>query len=1472
MRRHVIRLFIAILLGTVPALLGGGTALLFTETGRLLTGRLVAGELGRVMRGRFEVARVSGNFWRTLEFDNVVIRDTTGDLLADIPHLEVRYKFPNLMAGRIILEDLDIDRGTIRIVKQKNGRLNFQDIFKLGEGKGGGTSPLIELRNARLHATTLEALLPWNPPDTAKTDASKASVLAAERAKPGRVILETRHGYRKLVTLDALNARLSRLLISSPTHEPLTFEVDSLSTRISDPAITINQLDANGWTRADTLQFTVEQVRLPNTRASGSGTLTWPKGPVLYDFAMVATEADLRDFWWITPKLPQMTGKARVVAKSRDETFTSYALHGLQLQGKDGRITGQVTLLVDSRRGLGAENMKLDLAAVDMDVLRPFLDTLPFYGTLTGKMSGRGYLDALTIDYDGIFSDSAVEGGAENRLSLAGLVHLGGPPGAVFDNMELRETDFDLATIRKVSPSLPLQGRLSLVGTLSGPWKNVTFTGTARQHDDGHPETMAEGVSRLDTRDSTTTRFATDVRLDPLDFDGLRTSFPTLKLPGRLQGPLKLSGTMDSMRVDSDLRGEIGHFRATGGIRLTPGKMGGDSLLVDFEGVDLAQLRQTPPKTKLTGTLFVNGTMDSVTGPQGTFAISLAHSTAANVPLDTVIATLSAANGILTFDTLLARLPGVAANGEGTLGWRSPSDGEIQVAFTADSLVTLDPFLRDTVTPPSDSEPPHPIQGRVTGTLSLAGAVDAPTVRIDADGRALEWKGFKVPTASATLDWSRAERSQLGLVITLDSVRSQDWTMTTLTAELRGYTDSLLWSGSAKLADSVSLAASGQYWKHPPSQVVAVDSARLTLPDHTWRLHEPVSLALGRERVDFSPLFLEASDGSGLVRIEGSLPHEQEGKLIISAVGLDLRDVYLALQRDTTKVGGTVEADIEVGGTAAAPTFQGTASLADLALGDLASPYVQGVFNYADRRLDANVLLWKTGTPVMRIEAALPIDLALKSVPKRQLPGDLVVRAVADSTEMSVLEAFTNTVRGVHGTLRMDAQVTGSWDKPALAGFIDVRNAEGSVPSLGTSFSGINGRARLNGDSIQIDTLRVNGGKGSMEVGGVLRLEELTRPILGLRMRANRFRAIADRRFLTLDATGNLELTGPVMQARLTGRLVADEGNFRFSDLLTKRIVNLENPADSGLIDISEIREENLGAAFQNRFLDSLTIENLRLVMGESFWLRSSEANIQLDGDLTVNKVRDVYRMDGTLSALRGTYSVKIGFVVRDFTVEEGTVRYFGTPDLNAELNITAEYTAEDVDTRQEIPVIAKITGTLLQPKLALESDQHPPLSETELVSYLMFGRSSFAVNSGGAASQNQSAALATGISYFSSALSSEIQRTLISDLGVPIDYLDIRPGTVSSGTVSASSSGASQVAQVTAGWQVGRKWYLALLTDVCTSGTNFYPSAEYRVNRPLRVKLAVEPTTPCTINTFDPSQNRKRYQVGLDTLWSLDY
>src|SRR5439155_1496617 len=91
-------------------------------------------------------------------------------------------------------------------------------------------------------------------------------------------------------------------------------------------------------------------------------------------------------------------------------------------------------------------------------------------------------------------------------------------------------------------------------------------------------------------------------------------------------------------------------------------------------------------------------------------------------------------------------------------------------------------------------------------------------------------------------------------------------------------------------------------------------------------------------------------------------------------------------------------------------------------------------------------------------------------------------------------------------------------------------------------------------------------------------------------------------------------------------------------------------------------------------FFDSLQVSNLQLRMGEDVWLRSNEANIQLTGLVTVEKVRNNYFLSGTLQAPRGTYRLIIGPVTREFVVRWGTVQYFGTPDLDAALDIEATH------------------------------------------------------------------------------------------------------------------------------------------------------------------------------------------------------
>jgi autotransporter translocation and assembly factor TamB len=340
-----------------------------------------------------------------------------------------------------------------------------------------------------------------------------------------------------------------------------------------------------------------------------------------------------------------------------------------------------------------------------------------------------------------------------------------------------------------------------------------------------------------------------------------------------------------------------------------------------------------------------------------------------------------------------------------------------------------------------------------------------------------------------------------------------------------------------------------------------------------------------------------------------------------------------------------------------------------------------------------------------------------------------------------------------------------------------------------------------------------------------------------------------------------------VFGATLTGNLVANSGVLYFADLVNKRIIDLEDPTYADLVDTTLIRRERLGAKFQNRLLDSLRIDDLRLSMGSGVWLRSAEANIQLEGNVRVSKAGRDYIPTGTLSGTRGSYTLKIGPVTRDFTVSRGEVRYIG--DLNAGLDIQAHHVVRTVRTGDEIPVIASITGTLYAPKVSLESTFRPPISETDLVSYLLTGYpASEAVQVG------QGSALQTGLSYFSSALSSELERALIQDFGVPIDLIEIRPG------ISASATSAGTMTQLAAGWQIGKKTFLTFSAGFCPDfsqliGRTLGASLEFRFSREWKLQSSVAPTVK-SCGTLSSNANRytstNPYQIGLDILWEREF
>jgi hypothetical protein len=1460
MRRSLARFLFVFLVGTAAMVLGVVTSMILTPPGRDLLARTVSRLLARIVTGQVRVGAISGSFLYDLTLEDLVVRDTSGALLVDLPRARVTYRLPNLIAGQVVLSGMELDRPTIQLIKHRNGRMNYEEVLGIGKGSKGGKSPLVEFHNVSMTAGTLRIALPWNPPKSAQNEMAMDSALRAERAKPGRMIEESPEGLRRVIILADLATRVSRLQIATPDRKPFTIDLDSLATRVNDPGVTLRDAVGRVRIRGDSAVFSLSRGALPDTRFSGGGAVTWPRDTILFDFQVISPHVNLEDLRWVSPNFPSMTGRGILTARSESGMRTAYDIRDLHLKGLLGQVDGELVTITDKRRGLGVRDMSVRLAELDLDAVRPFLDTLPFYGTVTGKLAGSGFLNALDLSIEWAFRDAAVPGNPLSTIAGEGGVGASRDSGLTFTNFGVKQSDIDLRTVRRIAPAVIIPGRLIAVGGLNGPLRNVTFNGSAQHQDLDLPPSQLEGTVHLDTRHDVL-GLATDVTLDPLSFEGIRRGFPSLKARGDLRGRFQSRGTLENLAVDASLTGQIGTVDAHGSITARPPRWGAEDLLLRFSAVDLAALTGRKLPTSLNGELSVSGKADSVNAPEGEMRLALSSSRIKEFTLDSVYAVAGMHDSLIRLDTAYAVWKGAKVGGSGTLGWSAPHVGRMAFTLAADSLIAFDSLLLAETGQARDTSPDSkPLGGTAHGSVQLAGSLDTLEMSGDLLLQKLEWQRISSPRATGAFSWIGGRRPQLTASVSSDSVAVKTWIFRRLEAQARGWADSLDWNAGTGIGPSTRIDGSGRWWRHGESEVALFDNLAFALPAHRYRLDETFAVTLSDSAPAISPMTLRAEDGTTLIQMGGRVPGSAEGSLAVRVLGLDLQDFYTVLQRDTTGIAGQIALDLQVGGTAAAPTFRGTTSLAAARFGDFPAPFIEGVVDYADRRLEANLLLWKTGENVLSVETKLPLDLGFRGVKKRQVDGPLSVHARGDSVDLAIVEALTPAINGVRGMLSADVSVGGTWDAPKFAGRAEIRGGAMSVPGLGVRYEGLHGGARFQGDSLVLDNVALRSG-GNLSIGGSVRLEELSHPILDLDFRANEFRAIDVRNFLTLAATGGLRLQGPLFHANLTGDLTANSGVLYFADLVSKRIIDLEDPTIADLVDTTLLRRENLGAGFQNRFLDSLTIKGLRVQLGSDAWLRSAEANIQLGGEVTLSKAAKTYTPSGTLDALRGTYTLKIGPVTRDFTVQRGSVRYFG--DLNAALDIRAVHAVRAVR-GEEIPVIAVITGTLYAPKVSLESTFNPPISETDLVAYLVTG---YPANEAARISQG---ALETGLAYFSSALSSELERALIQDLGIPLDLIEIRPG-VSQGR------GAPSLTQLAAGWQLGSKTFLTFNAGFCPENlgqfnyNNLGASLEFRFSREWSLKTSIEPTLQSCRRDFGITSNVP-YQIGSDVLWEREF
>lgn len=1459
--------------GLLACFLGALSSLAGTGAGRTLLARVSEAGLRSVFTGTVEISDVRGSLLTGVTLDQVRLFDADSTLVAWLPRVDVAYNPFDFAAGRVVLFEFDLHQPVINIVQHPSGRLNIEELLRLGGPDTGphGPASLILFRNVRVR------------------DGSVTLRLQAPRPEPGDTALEIANGgpngRLRIRRFEHFDARLGALQISSPRERGVRIEVSQLAVESSDPPVRL--VDVAGRLRVvgDSLELGLARVRLRGSALRDArGLLTWPRDTLLFDLRLHADSATLADFRFIDRRFAGRPGdgvvSGDVRVRSHGSRVLEVGLDPLRLTDAGGTLAGRVTAFSAADSGLFAlRDADLDAHDFDLEFARAFLDTLPFAGRLTGHTVASGRLDSLALETDWSFRDSLVPGWPESRVRGKGAVSLAAARGLRFEGFEVEAARLDLGTIAQLAPAVTLHGTLDAAGTLTGPLRDARFTGTLEQRDGDQPPSRVVGTVRLDTRGDTLGVYV-DVTADSLSFDGLRGSFPSLPLHGAVAGPIRLAGRIDALETHAELHASGGDVRGDGTLVLDRPRPGARDVKLVVGGLDLARWLDGVPHSRLNFTLQGGAVADDSTSPPvGAVSVALGPSRFAGAGVDSGAAAVRFADRRLYVDSLRIAQSGLITRGSGSLGWTHGTRGQLALDFDADSLNVLDSLVTWLAggRPASGAEldPPeeHPLAGSARLLLTLEGSLDSLSLEARASVERLAWRDWQVPAGRGGLTWHAGAHPTFAFEATLDSLAYGVLGFSGAAAEARGSPDSLTWFARSRIGDGGAFLAGGRFAQRPAAAggavlAIGVDSLAVHLPGDAWVLERPAELTVTDSAATVSRLGLRSVYGAGKLSLEGDLPTRGRADAHLQLEAFPLVGVYALLERDTAGVGGTITATAGLSGTRASPVSSGSFSLSNGSFGEFHTPFVDGTFEYRERRLGAALHLWRSGQQILDVHAYLPLDLALVPVARRQLPDTLSVRATADSVDLSVLEALTPTLQRVTGVFSADVGIAGTWDAPRLRGGLEIASAAATIPTLDVRYEDVNGRLTLAGDTIAIQALSARSDRGRADFTGVVRLEQLTHPVLDLRITADQFRALDLKNNVAITASGRLALRGPVFGATLTGQAKVTSGVLYFADLVQKRIVNLDELADTSLASL--IAQQRLGPEFENVFLDSLRIDGLELEMGSDVWLRSNEANIQLAGSVRLTKQRDLYLVSGTLQAVRGTYRLKVGSVLsREFVVTDGTVRYFGTPDQDAALDISAKHVVHPVPTQsqrnpEDITVVAHITGTLLVPKVSLEAEKRE-LSQTELISYLLFGKSNVDLggDQGGIADQR------AVVQSMLAVLSGEIEQTIVSG-GVPVDYVEIRPGGGGQGDPLLGW-------QLAVGRQLGPKTFLVVNAGFCEGRqvgvwNTLGLSLQFRISPEWRTEASFEPVQTCAGPAGDTQSNTVPRQVGLDLFWEKRY
>ena len=1411
--RRVGYLFLVLLVAVL--IIAGAGLLVVTRTdfGRERVRRFVVSTLQGQVDGIVKVGRITGNLLDGITLHDISITDSTGAPLVVAERISTKYRVLDFAKKRIALHDLELVRPLIVLDRQPGeSKWNYQKLFPgdttTKEDTGPGWGDWLSFRNVSIIDGRFLIRTPWEPSDElAPEQRAQASEEALAGGTRSHVIRASNGGLQKEMEFRELNTRMPLVRLADPEEATRLIEVATLQTiaaLFNPPDAEIRDLKGTFELTGDSAWWSGMTAKLPASQLSGSGRYAYESGDMR--LRLVGAPVNTADLRWLFPQLPaDGEGKLEFAMDWIGDTAV-YVARNADLRIERAQLAGNFGItLADSVTFHDTDLRFSNLGTRLIQQIAPAAK-MPRHGTLAGRAAIAGGLNALDIDADVAFDD---EQSGRSRVIADGELGVQSAFRAKQLKLNLAPVQVDLVKI--AAKDFPVGGTLRGTVTVDGSSKGWLASAADLTHEQGAERShiLGRGEMRLGQE----RWMDIDVRATPVSLVTVGRFAPAAELQGQAAGPITVTGPFSNLAVRADLA-------VTGGGRLAV--RGTMDLASDEIGYNLGAVADLfnanvviarLPQTSLTATASARGRGFDPATMRADFSADLATSVYDSLAIDSAKVRVAIADGMAHVDTLVLRAPSSRADIQGTFGLTGGREGRMVYTVAVDSLGAFSRWL-----PAADTGVVEPrpgiaakviaqaradsiriaeanavemaVTGRATTPVPTVAAVDTPTVvrkdslagsiyaagtlegsvsRFDARGRAgvegLVYGGNQVRHGRIEYGFVNGgtDKPAIAAGLHLDSALVAGFALDSVDGRISYQGERGNVAVVINQAERQQYSAAVDFTLHADHREVHLNQLALQFDTTYWNSARPGTIRWGGRGIEVQNLDLR-SGSTGRIYVNGVLPTEGAANLDVEVDNFEVGNLVSLLQSDL-RIAGLVSLTADIQGTTKAPRLEGAIGVERGMFRGAALPSLHGTFDYADEKLTARANASAPGgPPLITAEGTVPINLGSGGGPR--LPdAPMSVDVTIDQFPLAYIPPVTDAIRDLKGTAVGRVAARGTIRDPQLAGALEIGGgAQAHIAPLGITLANLAGSIRMAGDSVVIDSIAASSGGRILLTGG-LGVADLTKPAFDLKLTADNAKVLdSDRGDARIDA--QIAIKGPFDGVNIDGQATVLNAVYYIPESDGKKVIGPGDPAMFNVVDTAVVDGRTLFPG-QSPLLANMRM-NVAVSVNRDTWIRSRDANVEIysDGDLRLNvdRAKQALALEGIVTTERGQYT----FLGRRFDVRRGSATFIGGESgLNPTLQVTAEHLVQ-LPASEAITIRVVLGGTLERPTIALTSDAQPPLTQSDLLSYVAFGRtSSSLLQLGGSSVASEGTGGVAGLGTFAT------QKLFGIALGVFVDELE---------------------------------------------------------------------------------------------------